>query len=131
MGLKTNLENACIENLGEDAVDEGNCSSGLGLARKIETAFNSWTDDKANASDGTTVTAQWTSSNSFADKSDHSYSVNYNDFNDKITIKLNRPHSNRNFQMFFFKQDKFYSSHKYDKRHMINKYSFIIYYNLT
>ena len=57
--------------------------------------------------------------NSFKD-SPVIYSVSYNDFNDKITIKLNRPHSTEIFQMFFFKQDKF-GSHKYIKRHMTSK----------
>lgn len=39
MGLKSNLEQACIDNLGDDAVDSGNCSS---LAKAQSDAIVDW-----------------------------------------------------------------------------------------
>ena len=39
MGLKTNLENACIESLGIDAVDEGGCAK---LAKAQTDAIVEW-----------------------------------------------------------------------------------------
>lgn len=100
-------------------VEEGNCSSGIGLAEKIQTAFNTYTNDVSYESDGTTVNASWASSNSFKDSAS-TYSVNYNSFNDKITIKLNKSTTEKHFQMFFFKQDKAYDGNKYIKKQMIN-----------
>ena len=111
--------------------EEGNCSSGIGLAEKIQTAFNTYTNDVSYESDGTTVNASWASSNSFKDNSDTSYTVNYNNFNDKITIKLNRGFSTKNFQMFFFKQDKAYDSNKYIKQQMINQHGGLVYEPLS